>query len=177
VEAVKKLLTDLETLNQQLATRLNGRNTQFLFTGDLLSGKQHCRMGDLVDCLYNCWRNDSVHGDKSAYLKLAMALLDFLEPKMDPNYPRLPGRKRRRPASPGSDSGASPVEQLRGQRGQRTAIPIPVRLLVLPRGLPPPRRQQRRPPLLSGPPSAEVKTSSHQWISDSANFFSLFSFV
>jgi hypothetical protein len=108
VEAGKKLLTDLETLNQQLAARLNGRNTQFLFTGDLLSGKQHCRMGDLVDCLYNCWRNDSVHGDKSAYLKLAMALLDFLEPKMDPNDPRLPGRKRRRPVSPGS------AEQTRG---------------------------------------------------------------
>ncbi len=34
VEAGKKLLTDLETLNQQLATRLNRRNTQFLFTGD-----------------------------------------------------------------------------------------------------------------------------------------------
>ncbi len=95
VEAGRKLLTDLESLNQQLATRLNGRNTQFLFTGDLLSGKQHCRMGDLVDCLYICWRNDSVHGDKSAYLKLAMALLDFLEPKMDPNDPPppLPGRK------------------------------------------------------------------------------------
>jgi hypothetical protein len=121
VEAGKKLLTDLETLNQQLAARLNGRNTQFLFTGDLLSGKQHCRMGDLVDCLYNCWRNDSVHGDKSAYLKLAMALLDFLEPKMDPNDPRLPGRKRRRPVSPGSDRGtssdrgASPAEQMRGR--------------------------------------------------------------
>jgi hypothetical protein len=135
-------------------------------------------MGDLVDCLYNCWRNDSVHGDKSAYLKLAMALLDFLEPKMDPNDPRLPGRKRRRPASPGSDSGASPVEQLRGrdERSDRQDDRED-RLLILPRGLPPPRRQQRRPPLLSGPPYAEVKTSSLPWISDSANFFSSFSFV
>jgi hypothetical protein len=87
---------DLETLNQQLASRLNGRNTQFLFTGDLFSGKNHCGMGDLVDCLYECWRSDPVHGDKSAYLKLAMGLLDFLEPKLDPNDPRLPGRKRRR---------------------------------------------------------------------------------
>ena len=87
MEAGKKLLTDLESLNQQLAARLNGLNTQFLFTGDLLSGNQHCRMGDLVDCLYECWRNDSVHGDKSAYLKLAMALLDFLEPKDGPERP------------------------------------------------------------------------------------------
>jgi hypothetical protein len=44
VEAGKKLLSDLETLNQQLANRLNGRNTQFMFTGDLLSGKNHCGM-------------------------------------------------------------------------------------------------------------------------------------
>ncbi len=81
----------------------------------LLSSYQ---MGDLVDCLYNCWRSDSVHGDKSAYLKLAMALLDF--------DPRLPGRKRRRPSSPGSDRGtssdrgASPAEQTRG-RDERPA--------------------------------------------------------
>jgi hypothetical protein len=62
-------------------------------------------MGDLLDCLYECWRSDPVHGDKSAYLKLAMVLLDFLESKTDPKHPRLPGRKRRRPASPGSDGG------------------------------------------------------------------------
>ncbi len=54
-----------------------------------------------------------MHGDKSAYLKLAMALMDFLEPKMDPNDPCLPGRKRRRPASP--DSGPPLEEQLRGR--------------------------------------------------------------
>jgi hypothetical protein len=39
VNASKKLLQDMETLNQQLANRLNRRNTQFLFTGDLVSGK------------------------------------------------------------------------------------------------------------------------------------------
>ncbi len=112
VDAGKKLLQDLETLNRQLASRLNGRNTQFLFTGDLLSGKNHCGMGDLVDCLYECWRSDPVHGDKSAYLKLDMGLLDFLEPKLDPNDPRLPGRKQRRQASPGSDGGPpSEVQQ------------------------------------------------------------------
>ncbi len=110
LEAGKRLLNDLKSLNQQLATRLNGRNTQFLFTG-----KNHCGMGDMVDCLYECWRSDSVHGDKSAYLKLAMALLIFLEPKMDPNNPSLPGRKRRRPANPGSDSGPPHKDQQRGR--------------------------------------------------------------
>jgi hypothetical protein len=70
----------LEELNIQLEKRFNSKTTQFLFTGDILSGKQHCSMGDLVDCLYNCWRSDSVHGDKSAYMKIAMGLLDFLKP-------------------------------------------------------------------------------------------------
>ncbi len=92
VDADKNLLHDLETLNQQLASGLNGRNTQFLFTGDTLFGKNHCAMGDLVDCLYECWRSDPAHRDKSTYLRLAMVLLDFLEPKLDPNDPPLPAR-------------------------------------------------------------------------------------
>jgi hypothetical protein len=100
IEAGKKLLSDLEELNIQLAKRFNSKTTQFLFTGDILSGKQHCSMGDLVDCLYNCWRNDSVHGDKSAYMKIAMGLLDFLEPKPNPYDNRDSSRKRARPPSP-----------------------------------------------------------------------------
>jgi hypothetical protein len=95
VEAGKKLLRDLEALNEQLAARYNGRNTQFIFTGDLLTGKNGCSMGDLVDSLFECWRSDPVHSDKSAYIKLAMGLMDFLDPK--PNS-RL--RKRPRTATP-----------------------------------------------------------------------------
>jgi hypothetical protein len=53
IEAGKKLLSDLEELNIQLAKRFNSKTSQFLFTGDILSGKQHCSMRDLVDCLYN----------------------------------------------------------------------------------------------------------------------------
>ncbi len=83
VEAGKKLLRDLEALNEQLAARYNGRNTQFIFTGDLLTGKNRSSMGELVDSLFECWRSDPVHGDKSAYIKLAMGLMDFLDPKPD----------------------------------------------------------------------------------------------
>ncbi len=85
-----------------MAKRFNSKSTQFLFTGDILSGKQHCSMGDLVDCLYNCWRSDSVHGDKSAYMKNAMGLLDFLEPKPNPYDNRSSSRKRARGPSPSS---------------------------------------------------------------------------
>jgi hypothetical protein len=104
IEAGKKLLSDLEELNIQLAKRFNSKTTQLLFTGDILSGKQHCSMGDLVDCLYNCWRNDSVHGDKSAYMKIAMGLLDFLEPKPIPYDNRSSSRKRARLPSPPSSA-------------------------------------------------------------------------
>ncbi len=55
----------MKSLNQQLANRFNGRNTQFLFTGDILSGKNHCGIGDLIDCLYECWRSGPMHGYKS----------------------------------------------------------------------------------------------------------------
>ncbi len=96
IEAGKKLLSDLEELNIQLAKRFNSKSTQFLFTGDILSGKQHCSMGDLVDRLYNC--------DKSAYMKIAMGLLDFLEPKPNPYDNRSSSRKRARLPSPPSSA-------------------------------------------------------------------------
>jgi hypothetical protein len=79
VEAGKEFMQDLEDLNNQLAARLNSRNAQFLFTGDILSGKNHCSIGDLAGCLYTCWRSDPVHGDKSAYMKIAVGLMDFLD--------------------------------------------------------------------------------------------------
>jgi hypothetical protein len=54
VKSGKKLLGDLEGLNAQLAVRFNGRNTQILFTSDLLTRKNHCSMGYLVNCLFEC---------------------------------------------------------------------------------------------------------------------------
>ncbi len=49
VDAGKKQLRDLENLNEQLAARYNGGNTQFIFSGDLLTDKSRSSMGDLVD--------------------------------------------------------------------------------------------------------------------------------
>ncbi len=108
VEAGKKLLRDLESLNEQLAARYNGRNTQFIFSGNLLTGKSRSSMGDLVDSLFECWRSDPVHGDKSAYIKLAMGLMDFLEPKPDSR-----SRKRLRTATPPPDSPQPPCGKYR----------------------------------------------------------------
>jgi hypothetical protein len=80
VEAGKKFMQDLEDLNSQLAARLNSGNVQFIFTGDVISGKNRCSFGDLADCLLMCWRSDLVHGDRSAYMKIAVGILDFLSP-------------------------------------------------------------------------------------------------
>jgi hypothetical protein len=95
VEAGKKLLRDLKNLNVQLAARYNGRTTQFVFSSDILTGKCRNSMGDLMDSLFECWRSDPVHGDKSAYIKVAIGLMDFKEPKPDSH-----SRKRLRTATP-----------------------------------------------------------------------------
>jgi len=48
VEVSKKLLRDLDCMNKQLVDRYNGRNTQFIFSGDLLTGKNCSSMGSLT---------------------------------------------------------------------------------------------------------------------------------
>jgi hypothetical protein len=74
-------------------------------------------MGDLVDSLFECWRSDPVHGDKSAYIKLAMGLMDFLEPKPDSRH-----RKRLRTATPlPPPPGFSPAAE---QRIPRPGTPL-----------------------------------------------------
>ncbi len=62
VESGKKLMQDLEDLNGQMAARLNSRNVQFVFTGDILSGKNWSSIGDLADRLFTCWRSDPYTG-------------------------------------------------------------------------------------------------------------------
>ncbi len=98
MEAGKKFMQDLEDLNSQLVARLNSRNVQFIFTGDVISGKNRCSIGDLADCLFTCWRSDPVHGNRSAYMKIAVGILDFLSPP---------------PRNTGKDSG--PVQRKRSR--------------------------------------------------------------
>ncbi len=100
VEAGKKFMQDLEDLNSQLAARLNSRNVQFIFTGDVISGKNRCSIGDLADCLFTCWRSDPVHGDKSAYMKIAVGILDFLSPPPRNNSGPAQRKRSRKESSP-----------------------------------------------------------------------------
>jgi hypothetical protein len=113
VEAGKKFMQDLEDLNSQLASRLISRNVQFIFTGDVISGKNRCSIGDLADCLFTCWRSDPVHGDKSAYMKIAVGILDFLSPPPCNNSGPAQ-RKRSR-----EDSSPTPSRSMVRDRGER----------------------------------------------------------
>jgi hypothetical protein len=126
------------------------RKTHFIFSGDLLTGKSRSSMGDLFDSLFECWRSDPVHGDKSAYIKLAMGLMDFLEPKPDSR-----SRKRLRtatPPPPPPDSPPPPSGNYRGREdryedrqhgGYRSRSHSAFSSY-------PPQRLWRCPPLLSG---------------------------
>jgi hypothetical protein len=47
-------------------------------TGDLLTGREVCSVAQYMDTLYDLWGSDTVHGDKIAYSKIAIGLLDRL---------------------------------------------------------------------------------------------------
>ncbi len=72
VDAGKQFLRDLSDLNSKMAARLCSATLQFVSTGDILSGITNCSMGELTDALFNCWRNDPIHGDKIAYTRIAV---------------------------------------------------------------------------------------------------------
>jgi hypothetical protein len=65
-----------------MAEYLSGSNVRYISTGDLLAGADNCSMGELMDSLYSCWSSDPVHGDKIAYHRIAMGLMDILSRKV-----------------------------------------------------------------------------------------------
>jgi hypothetical protein len=76
-------------------------------------------MGDLMDALYTSWSKDPVHGDKSAYNRIAVGLLNILSRKAPDGDLRnlLNPRKRGRDDSPAaSGTGRSRSSPLRRRR-------------------------------------------------------------
>ncbi len=76
VDAGKQFLCSLADLNSKMAACLCSATAQFVSTGDILSGISNCSMGVLTDALFNCWRNDPIHGNKIAYTRIAIGLVD-----------------------------------------------------------------------------------------------------
>jgi hypothetical protein len=65
-----------------MAEYFSASNVHYISTGDLLAGADNCTMGELMDSLYSCWSKDPVHGDKIAYHRIAMGLMDILSRKV-----------------------------------------------------------------------------------------------
>jgi hypothetical protein len=79
------------------------RNMMFLFvTWALQAGADNCTMGELMNSLYSCWSKDPVHGDKIAYHRISMGLMDILSRKVSEGALRnnLNPKKRGRDETP-----------------------------------------------------------------------------
>ncbi len=76
IDASKKVLEDLASLNNRIGDYLISGNVSMIRTGDLISGRVDCTLPALMDSLYEVWSTDAVHGNKIAYSKIAIGLLD-----------------------------------------------------------------------------------------------------
>jgi hypothetical protein len=102
VDACKKIMEDLSTLNSRVGEFLQSEQVTMVRTGDLLTAREDCPVAQYMDTFYDLWGSDTVHGDKIAYSKIAISLLDRLNrnlPETDLRH-NLHSRKRSLDASP-----------------------------------------------------------------------------
>ncbi len=100
VDACKKIMEDLSTLNSRVGEFLQSEQVTMVRTGDMLTGREDCPIAQYMDTLYDLWGSDN--GDKIAYSKIAIGLLDRLNrnlPETDLRH-NLQSRKRSLDASP-----------------------------------------------------------------------------
>jgi hypothetical protein len=65
-----------------MAEYFSASNVRYISTGDLLAGSDNSTMVELMDALYSCWSKDPVHGDKIAYHRIAMGMMEILSRKV-----------------------------------------------------------------------------------------------
>jgi hypothetical protein len=104
-EACKKILTDLAELNALLAAHLTSGNVKMIATGDILTGIKNATSGQLMDCMYSSWNTDAVHGEKVAYTRIGLGLLDIV--RKDP--PREDSSSSNRKRTAGLAATAAPA--------------------------------------------------------------------
>jgi hypothetical protein len=102
VEACKKVMEDLASLNERIGDILQTEQVKMVKTGDLLTGRTDSPIAVYMDSLYDLWGADTVHGDKLAYSKIAIGLLDSLNRSLPDSDLRhnLQSRKRSFDSSP-----------------------------------------------------------------------------
>ncbi len=102
VDACKKIMEDLASLNERIGDTLQTEQVKMVRTGDLLTGRVDSPIALYMDSLYDLWGSDTVHGDKLAYSKIAIGLLDSLNRTLLDSDLRhsLQSRKRSLDSSP-----------------------------------------------------------------------------
>ncbi len=102
VDACKKIMEDLSIFNNGVGEFLQSEQVTMVKTGDMLTGRRDSPIALYMDTLYDLWGSDTVHGDKIAYSKIAIGLLDSLNrilPETDLRH-NLQSRKRSLDSSP-----------------------------------------------------------------------------
>ncbi len=101
-QACKKILSDLAELNALLAAHLTTPRVKMVATGDLLAGTKNASSGQLMDSMYNSWNIDPVHGEKVAYTRNGLGLLDIIrkEPSREQGNSPCPKKRGREDDSP-----------------------------------------------------------------------------
>jgi hypothetical protein len=77
------------------------------------AGGNNSTMGELMDSLFSCWSKDPVHGDKIAYHRMAMGLLDILSRKGDLRNSLNPKKRGREDTPPPRGRAQSPPRRRR----------------------------------------------------------------
>ncbi len=101
IDAARKILDDLSGLNVRIGDYMAVNAAKMVSTVGLLTGVPSASAEVQMDCLYEFWSNDPVHGDKIAYSKIALGLLDLLDRKLPDGDLRfnLSSKKRGRDTS------------------------------------------------------------------------------
>jgi hypothetical protein len=89
-------MEDLSIINNRVGEFLRSEHATMVKTGDMLTGRMDCPIAQYMDTLYDLWGSYTVHGDKIAYSKIAIGLLDSLNrilPETDLRH-NLQSRKR-----------------------------------------------------------------------------------
>ncbi len=102
MDACKKIMEDLSILNDRVGDFLQSEQVKMVKTGDLITGRVDSPVALYMDTLYDLWGSDTVHGDRIAYSRIAIGLLDSLNrtlPDSDLRH-NLQSRKRSLDSSP-----------------------------------------------------------------------------
>jgi hypothetical protein len=120
-DACKKILTDLAELNALLAAHLTTNTVKMIATGDILTGIKNATSGQLMDCMYSSWNTDPVHGEKVAYTRIGLGLLDIVRKDPPREEASSSNKKRGREESPGRHSGSGDYGRGRAEDRNRNS--------------------------------------------------------